>query len=395
HSNPDHLIAILTLAHSKKVKVFLHLFTDGRDSHQYSAIKLLERLKFYLRPEQCIATIMGRFYAMDRKKKWERTKMTYEALTQSKGIYFSDPIEAVTASYNKGKSDEFIMPSIITAKHKNTTKQEPVATINDNDGIIFYNLRSDRARELTKAFVQDKFVGFKRNKILKNIFFTAMTDFGPDLPGITTAFSSRDLKGTLPMLLKNFRQIYMAETEKYAHVTYFFNGGYDSPVGNEDRFFIKSPDVDRYDKIPEMKVYDLTKKMLSFLIKDKYDVIICNFANSDMVGHTGNLEASIKAVESEDKSIGEIVKQILKLNGTLIITADHGNIEEMIDLKTGEIDTAHSKYPVPFIIVNKKLKNIKLKKKGILGNIAPTILDILSIKKPAEMTGESLILTKK
>ncbi|MCD4705573.1 2,3-bisphosphoglycerate-independent phosphoglycerate mutase [bacterium] len=391
HSNPDHLIALLTLANSKNVKVFLHLFTDGRDSHQHSAIKLLERLKFYLRPDQHIATIMGRIYAMDRKKKWERIKMAYEALTQGKGIYFSSPTEAITASYNKGDSDEFIAPSIITTKNKKTKKQKPITTINNNDGVIFYNLRSDRARELTKAFVQDKFIGFKRKKVLRNIFFTAMADFGPDLPGITTAFSSRDLKGTLPIVLRNFRQVYMAETEKYAHVTYFFNGGYDSPVGGEDRVLIKSPNIDHYDKVPEMKVYELTKKMLSFLIKDKYDIIVCNFANSDMVGHTGNLEASIKAAESEDRSIGDIAKQILKLNGTLIITADHGNIEEMIDLKTGEIDTAHSKYPVPFIIVNKKLKNIKLRAKGVLGDVAPTILDVLNIQKPKEMRCKTLV----
>ncbi len=397
HSNPDHLIALLTLTHAKKIKTFLHLFTDGRDSHQYLAIHLLEKIKFYLRDNQKIATLMGRFYAMDRKKKWERTKMAYEALTEGEGSWFGNPIEAIVSSYNKKESDEFIKPSIIVKKTKG--RNQPLAKINNNDVIIFYNLRSDRARQLTKPFVQKNFKGFSRKKILKNIFFVAMTDFGPDLPGIVTAFPSRDLKGTLPMALQEFRQIYMSETEKYAHVTYFFNGGYDKPVASEERFCIPSPDVEHYDDVPQMRVFDLTDKINYFLNKDKYDIIICNFANPDMVGHTGNLEAGIKAIEATDKAVGKIVKNILKQNGILLITADHGNIEEMIDLKTGEIDTAHSKNPVPFLVIGKKFhkKNnnkFKISPKGVLGDIAPTILDILGKKKPKEMTGKTLLKKK-
>lgn len=388
HSNPDHLAALLTLMHLNKVKTYLHLFTDGRDSHQHVAIKLLGKLNFYLRDKQKVATIMGRFYAMDRKKSWTRTKMAYEALTEGKGLKFSSSTEAILSGYDRGESDEFLKPSIVIKKDK--LKENPVAVIGDNDGVLFYNLRSDRARQLTKPFVQENFSGFKRGKILKNIFFTAMTDFGPDLPGITTAFPSRDLKGTMPYALKGLRQLYIAESEKYAHVTYFFNGGYDKPIDGEKWANIPSPDVESYDKQPEMRVYDLTKEVISFLDKDRYDVIICNFANPDMIGHTGNLEAGIKTVEATDKAIGQISDRLLKLGGALIVTADHGNIEKMIDLESGEIETAHTKNPVPFIIVNKKLKNIELRK-GVLGDIAPTILDMLGVPKPQEMTGKSLI----
>ncbi len=387
HANPDHLAALLTLLYLNKVETYIHLFTDGRDSHQHVAIKLLEKIKFYLRDKQKIATVIGRFHSMDRKKVWSRTKMAYEALTEGKGLRFNNPTEAITSSYDRGESDEFIKPSVIIKKNK---KAHPVATIDDNDGIIYFNLRSDRARQLAKPFVQDKFVGFKRKKVLKNIFFVAMTDFGPDLSGIKTAFPSRDLKGTLPFALNGFRQLYLAESEKYAHVTYFFNGGYDKAIDGGEWMNLPSLDVDSYDEKPEMRVFDLTKKLNSFLKKDKYDVIVCNFANPDMIGHTGNLEAGIKTVEATDKAVGQVVEQVLKSNGTLLITADHGNIEKMIDLKSGEVETAHTKNPVPFIFINKRVKNIKLKK-GVLGDIAPTILDILGKEKPSEMTGKSLI----
>ena len=217
-----------------------------------------------------------------------------------------------------------------------------------------------------------------------------MTDFGPDLPGVKTAFPSRDLKGTLPYALSCLHQLYLAESEKYAHVTYFFNGGYDKPIDGEEWMNISSPDVESYDEKPEMRVFDLTKKLKSFIKNNKYDVIVCNFANPDMIGHTGNLEAGIKTVEATDKAVGQVVEQVLKSGGTLLVTADHGNIEKMIDLKSGEVETAHTKNPVPFILVNKRAKNIKLKK-GVLGDIAPTILDILNREKLPEMTGKSLI----
>lgn len=392
HANPDHLIALLTLMHFKKANTFIHLFTDGRDSHQHAAIKLIKKLGFYIREKQKIASISGRFYAMDRKKVWSRTKSVYELLTEGKGIEFSDPVNAILSSYDKGESDEFIRPSVIVSKDKKG-KVEPIGKIEDNDAVIFFNLRSDRARQLTKCFTQDNFSGFKRNKVLKNVFFVAMTDFGPDLPGMTTAFPTRELKGTLPVALKDFRQLYLAESEKYAHVTYFFNGGYDSPLVNEHWLNLASPLVDRYDEVPEMRVYDLAGKIVKSLDENKYDIIICNFANPDMVGHTGNLKAGIKAVESADKSVGLVLDKVLKKGGTLIVSADHGNVEEMIDLETSEIETAHTKNPVPFIIANKQLTNMKLRK-GVLGDIAPTILDLLQVPKPEEMINKSLIIKK-
>jgi 2,3-bisphosphoglycerate-independent phosphoglycerate mutase len=388
HANPDHLAALLSMLHLKKVKTYIHLFTDGRDSHQHEAVKLLEKIKFYLRDGQKIATIMGRFYAMDRKKVWLRTKVAYEALTEGSGLQFDTSTGAIVSSYDRGESDEFIKPSIVT-KGKGVNKK-PVVTIKDNDGIIYFNLRSDRARQLTKAFVQEKFTGFKRKKVLKNISFVAMTDFGQDLPGVKTAFPSRDLKGTLPFALGGFRQLYISESEKYAHVTYFFNGGYDKPMSGGDWESIPSPDVESYDEKPEMRVFDLSKKINLFIKKNKYDIIICNFANPDMIGHTGNLEAGIKTVEATDVAVGQVVEQVLESNGTLIITADHGNIEKMIDLDSGEVETAHTKNPVPFILINKKFKKINLRK-GVLGDIAPTLLDIIGREKLPEMTGKSLI----
>lgn len=390
HSNNDHLAALLTLMRLKGVKVNLHLFTDGRDSHQYEALKLLKRLKFFLKNKEKISTIMGRFYAMDRKKKWGRTKIAYELLTEGKGLRFTNAKESILAGYNRGETDEFIQPSIF---EKDKIKSKSI--IENNDAIIFFNLRSDRARQLTKAFVQQKFIGFKRNKILKNICFITMTDFGPDLSGVTTAYQGRDLKGTLPIALKKYRQLYITESEKYSHITYFFNGGYADSVSGEDRICVESPDVKSYDEIPQMRTREITKKIIAFLNNDKYDIIVANFANSDMVGHTGNLQAGIKAAEVIDKSIGQILEVILKLKGIMMITADHGNIEEMIDLETGEIDTAHSKNLVPFILISKNFINTKLTKTGgSLCNIAPTMLDILNIEKPTEMTAKSLIKAK-
>lgn len=387
HSNDDHLIALLTLMRLKGVKVNLHLFTDGRDSHQYEALMLLKKLKFFLKNKEEISSIMGRFYAMDRNKKWERTKLAYELLTEGKGLRFANAKEAILAGYNRGETDEFIQPSII---EENKIKSKSI--IDNNDSIIFFNLRSDRARQLTKAFVQQKFIGFKRNKILKNICFVAMTDFGPNLPCMSTAYQSRDLKGTLPIALKKYRQLYISESEKYSHITYFFNGGYADPVSGEHRICIDSPDVKSYDETPQMMTKEIAKKIIYFLNNDKYDIIAANFANSDMVGHTGNLQAGIKAAEVIDEAVGQILKVVLKSNGVMMITADHGNLEEMIDMETGEIDTAHSKNPIPFILAGKNFTKTELVKSGgALCNIAPTMLDILNIEKPPEMTAKSLI----
>lgn len=402
HSDQDHLLALLTMARKYKVKeVYLHLFTDGRDSPRYASLKLVEDLQKTFKNGETIATVMGRFYAMDRKKVWSRTEKAYNALTKGAGKEAVSAGAAITESYNRGESDEFIEPYVIRRGG------QPLPRISGGDSLIFFNLRSDRARQLAKMFAQqtgrekDK-PGFKRKRFLKNLKFVAMTDFGPDLDNIITAFPSADLKQTLPMALKDLSQLYMAETEKYAHVTYFFNGGYADSVAGEARLVISSPDVKSYDATPAMSSEKLCQRVISNLTpnplpgqergKWKYDFTVLNFAAPDMVGHTGNLAAAVKCCQAVDKCLREIVKAYLAAGGTVVATADHGNIEEMIDLKTGEIDTEHSTNPVPFIMINKNLGNkIKLKKGGVLGDVAPTILELLGLDKPVEMSGKSLI----
>jgi len=395
HSDPDHLLALITWSRSKKIKnVYLHLFTDGRDSPPHSALKSVEALMRSLKNKETrgqlsgewIATIMGRFYAMDRKKDWSRTGKAYNAMVLGEGINAKSPQEAITQSYNRGETDEFIMPYVLKRNGK------PIVKIKDNDAIIFFNLRSDRARQMAKPFVQKEFSKmndgeFDRKKVLKNIIFVAMTDFGPDLDSILTAYPSADLLNTLPMVLDGRDQLYIAEKEKYAHVTYFFNGGYANPVSGEDRQEIPSLNVVSYDLKPEMSVYKVTEQVLKKL--HNYQFICVNFANPDMVGHTGNIKACIKAVEACDKCLGKIKAAVLKIGGTLIITADHGNAEKMLDLETGEMYTEHTDSPVPFIIVEPKIirKNLR---KGKLGDIAPTILKLMKIKRPKEMAGKAL-----
>jgi len=392
HSDPDHLLALLTFLQMHKIKeVYLHLFTDGRDSPKYASLKLIVDIQKSFKNGEAIATVMGRFYAMDRKKTWERTKKTYDALVNGIGKKAESAQAAITESYNRGESDEFVEPYIITKDGK------PLPRIASGDSVIFFNLRSDRARQLAKVFVQKNFCKlniscFDRKKLLKDLLFVAMTDFGPDLESILTAFPSADLKCTLPMELADLNQLYIAETEKYAHVTYFFNGGYADSVAGEARQVIASPDVKSYDTTPAMSSSNLTKEVLNNLAKRKFDFTVLNFAAPDMIGHTGNLEAGVKCCHEVDKYLGKIVEAYLRAAGTVLVTADHGNIEEMINLKTGEIDTEHSSNQVPFIVVNKNMGNkIELRSGGALGDIAPTILKLLGLNKPAEMTGQSLI----
>lgn len=392
HSDPDHLLALLSFARINGIKeIYLHLFTDGRDSPKYASLKLVSDIQKAFKNGEEIATIIGRFYAMDRKKCWERTEKSYNALVNGIGRKAPSAQAAITESYNKGENDEFIEPYIITKDGK------PLPRISDKDSVIFFNLRSDRARQLAKVFVQKDFCGsngscFNRKKFLKDLLFVAMTDFGPDLERILTAFPSRDLKNTLITELKSLKQLYIAETEKYAHVTYFFNGGYANPVAEEDRKVVPSPDVKSYDETPAMSSRDLAKEALENLAQKKYDFTLLNFAAPDMVAHTGNLRAAVECCHEVDKYLGEITKAYLKAGGTVLIAADHGNIEEMIDLKTGEINTEHSTNQVPFIIVNKSIGNkIKLKSGGSLRDIAPTILELLGLDKPCEMSGKSLL----
>ncbi|MEK9129799.1 MAG: 2,3-bisphosphoglycerate-independent phosphoglycerate mutase [Patescibacteria group bacterium] len=394
HTDLSHIHAILKLVEQQEIggdRIFLHFFTDGRDSSQYGALEYYKKVTTYFQRNENVATISGRFYAMDRKKKWERIEKVYNAIVLGEGEKTESPEQAIINAYNKKLTDEYIIPTVITKNEK------PISVVKDNDAIIFSNLRSDRARELTKAFVQKNFNemnpgSFKRKKVLQNIRFVAMTDFGPDLPHIFTAFPSRDIKMSMPAVLENIKQVYIAETEKYAHMTYFINGGYANPVDGEERIKISSLDIPYYDKEPQMSAPEITKTVLKKIQENNYNFIAVNFANPDMIGHTGNLQATIQAIECVDKCVGEIVKKVQEKNGNIIITADHGNAEEMINLKTGEIDTKHSKNPVPFILVNNQNKKLNLRDGGTLVDVAPTILELLQKKKPKEMKGKTLII---
>ena len=426
HSDPDHLFALLTFYRQSGVKnVYLHLFTDGRDSYKYGALKFLKKLRRQMRNGEKIATVSGRHYAMDRKKKWDRTEKVYNALVLGKAKYCAlSAEEAIEQAYDRAETDEFITPTVIIEQGKRGSKEtcmggRPVAKIRSGDAVVFFNLRSDRARQLTKAFVQKDFNqknpgSFKREKVLKNLVFVAMTDFGPDLDNVLSAFPSQDVKVTLPMVLSDLKQLYIAETEKYAHVTYFFNGGYPNPVGGEDRVLVPSPDITSYDLKPEMSAYKITDEILKRLAstpspclskgkglgspltsrRGGYDFIVVNFANPDMVGHTGNLAAGIKACEAVDKCLGKIYQEIKNRSGVVVVTADHGNVEEMIDMKSGEVDTQHSSFPVPFIIADfrGRVKKYNLRKDGVLGSVAPTVLELMGREVPKEMTGKSLIV---
>ncbi len=393
HSSPDHLYAALDLLNQQEIKkVFLHLFTDGRDSSRFAAIKLLPKLKTHFHNGEKIASIMGRFYAMDRIKRWQRIEAAYNAMVSGEGVTAESAEAAISSAYNRGETDEFIIPTIITNDHK------PVATVGDNDVIIFFNLRSDRAREITKTFVQKDFTeknpgSFRRKKIPKNIVFAAMTDFGPDLPNILTAYPSRTIFSALPAVLREKKQIYIAEEEKYAHVTYFFNGGNADALYGEERIKISSPTMPHYEDKPEMNAEKVAAEVRRCVLGGQYDFIAVNFCNPDMIGHTGDLSAGIRAVEVVDECVGKIIRGVWRKEGTVIITADHGNIEEMLNYKSGEVDTEHSKNPVPFIVVGPRFKNLKRKilPKGVLANVAPTVLHVMGITTPREMTKKSLL----
>lgn len=393
HSSPAHLYVLLELLHHHGMeKVFLHLFTDGRDSSRFAAIKLLPKLKTHFHNKEKIATITGRFYAMDRIKRWSRIEAAYNAMVAGEGVAAESAEAAISSAYNRGETDEFITPTVITNNHK------PVGVIGDNDVVIFFNLRSDRAREITKTFVQKDFTeknpgSFRRKKIARNIIFAAMTDFGPDLPHMLTAYPARNILSALPAVLRDKKQIYIAEAEKYAHVTYFFNGGNAEPLYGEERIRVPSPLAPHYEDKPEMNAEKVAFEVRRAVDSGQYDFITVNFCNPDMIGHTGNLAAGIRAVQTVDTCVGKIIRGVWRKEGATIITADHGNIEEMINSKTGETDTEHSVNPVPFIVVGSRFKNLKKKNlpKGVLANVAPTVLDIMGVVRPREMAKKSLL----
>jgi 2,3-bisphosphoglycerate-independent phosphoglycerate mutase len=395
HSNPGHLQALLQLTRQKKVpQVFLHLFTDGRDSHPRQGLKLITDLERGLRRSvrngqlrgEWIASVMGRYYAMDRKKEWSRTERAYNAMVAGKGRKTESAIAAITESYNRDETDEFVEPHVVCRNSK------PIGLIGDNDAVLFFNLRSDRARQLAKPFVQKRFnqknpKSFRRAATLDNLCFVALTDFGPDLDHILTAFPSAPLDATLPHVLHSKRQLYVAESEKYAHVTYFFNGGHAETVAGEKRLVVPSLSLRSYDQQPWMSTHQITDTVISSL--KQFDFIVVNFANADMVGHTGNISACIAAIEHIDFSIGRLMKAIKLCGGTLIITADHGNAERKLDSKTKEMYTEHTRFPVPFVLVEPVVRR-RVLRKGRLCDIAPTILKLMNVQQPWAMTGKSL-----
>lgn len=396
HAHPLHLYALLDFCQREGLHdVVLHLFTDGRDSYQHAALGMLKELKSKFKNSEKIGTVMGRFYGMERNKRWQETEKAFDALVMGEGERVLDPTEAIEKAYNRGETDEFIRPAVVGASEREVKSTR----IKDNDSVIFFNLRSDRARQITKCFVQKDFNkknpgAFKRKKVFENLKFIAMTDFGPDLDSILTAFPSVDLNQTLPVALKGLKQLYIAESEKYAHVTYFFNGGHASQLAGEKWLKVPSPDDPHYQNNPRMSALEITNEVIKNIRKDSFDFYCVNFANPDMVGHTGDLAAAIEACSFVDLKTGEMVSEIFKKGGTAIITADHGNAEEMINLETGEIDTKHSSNPVPFLVVSESFKNIKLKgpKVCLLGDIAPTILKMLKLEKPSEMKARTICL---
>ena len=329
-----------------------------------------------------IASISGRFYAMDRDKRWQRIQKAYDALVNGVGNKATTAVSAIESSYQKEVFDEFVEPTVIYSG------DEPVATIGENDSVIFFNFRPDRAREITRTLVDPEFNEFETKKL--NLYYVCFTQYDETLPNVHIAFKPETLKNTFGEYISNkgLTQLRIAETEKYAHVTFFFNGGEEKQYPGEDRILVPSPKVETYDMQPEMSAEEVTQKVVEAIKSKKYNAIILNYANPDMVGHTGSLDAAIKAVEKIDECVQRVVEAVNEVEGTLIITADHGNAEQMIDYKTGEPHTAHTTNPVPLILVGKD--GVKLKE-GKLADLAPTMLEIMGLEKPEEMTGESLI----
>ena len=389
HSHNEHLYALVELAKKRGLdRVYIHCFMDGRDVPPDSGKGYMEQLEAKLQEIGVgkIATVSGRYYAMDRDNRWERVQKAYDAIAKSEGEFNESAVAAMQASYDAGVMDEFVLPTVITQNG------QPVARVKKDDSIIFFNFRPDRAREITRTFIDPEFSGFAREYF--PVYFVSMTQYDKTFPNIHVAYKPQTLENTLgEYLSKNgVKQFRIAETEKYAHVTFFFNGGVEQPNPGEDRVLIPSPKVATYDLQPEMSAYEVTEKAVERIKSGEYGVMILNFANPDMVGHTGVLEAAEKAVRTVDECVGKVVDAILSVGGQVIITADHGNSELMIDPTTGGPFTAHTTNPVPFILVGKDWKGAKLREDGILADIAPTMLDMMDLPKPKEMEGTSMIV---
>jgi len=388
HSHMRHLYGLLEMAKRRDFEdVYVHCFLDGRDTPPASAESYILKLQDKMKEKEIgkIASISGRFYAMDRDKRWERVKKCYDVLVKGEGNKAGNAVKAIEDSYQKEVFDEFVEPTLIC------NGEEPLATISKNDSVIFFNYRPDRARQITRAIVDTEFNEFETKKDL-NLYFVCFTNYDETMPNVNIAFKKEAITNTFGEYIskKGYTQLRIAETEKYAHVTFFFNGGEEQQYEGEDRILVPSPKVETYDQKPEMSAYEVTDKVLEAIKSDKYDSIILNYANTDMVGHTGSLEAAKKAVETVDECVGKVLELVEEKQGNILITADHGNAEQMVDYTTGEPHTAHTTNPVPLILVANN-KNLKLKSGGKLADLAPTMLDLMNLEKPEEMTGNSLL----
>ena len=391
HSHIDHVEGLLQLCKQKGLeKVFVHCLMDGRDTPPASGKGYIEDLEARMAKVGAgrIATVTGRYFGMDRDNRWDRVKRAYDAIADGQGLQARTAVEAMEQSYAIGENDEFVQPTIVT------DNGQPVATVQSGDSIVFFNFRPDRAREITRAFIEPDFSAFARDGGYRPVYYVTMTQYDATFRNVHIAFHPQSLANTFGQYIsdKGLTQLRIAETEKYAHVTFFFNGGVEQPAPGEDRALIASPKVATYDLKPEMSAYEVTEEALKRIASGKYDVMILNFANCDMVGHTGFFDAAWKAVHTVDECVGKVVKAVLETGGAALITADHGNAELMVDPETHEPFTAHTTNPVPCILGGDSHKGAKLREGGRLADLAPTMLELLGLPQPKEMTGKSLIV---
>lgn len=389
HSHQEHIYGLLELAKREQVEnVYVHCFLDGRDTPPSSGREFVAELCEQMEKTGVgkVASVSGRYYAMDRDNRWDRVEKAYLAMVKGQGEKIQDPVAGIASSYENGVTDEFMVPSVV---EKNGT---PVGCVEDGDSVVFFNFRPDRAREITRAFCQEDFTGFDRKERIRTTF-VCFTEYDVTIPNKEVAFVKEEITHTFGEFLAehHMTQARIAETEKYAHVTFFFNGGVEEPNVGEERILVKSPKVATYDQKPEMSAYEVCDRLTEAIRSQKYDVIIINFANPDMVGHTGVESAAIKAIEAVDACVGKTVEALQEVDGQMFLCADHGNAEQLIDEETGEPFTAHTTNPVPFILVNAG-EGYGLKEGGCLADIAPTLIDLMGMEQPREMTGTSLLL---
>lgn len=390
HSHLTHVFGLLELAKREGLsKVFVHCFLDGRDTPPTGGKGYVEQLcaKMEELGVGQVASVMGRYYAMDRDNRWDRVEKAYKALVMGEGVMKDSAVDAIADSYKEEVNDEFVLPTVITENG------EPTATIKENDSVIFFNFRPDRAREITRAICDDKFDSFERPNGYFKTTYVCFTEYDATIPNKLVAFHKVEIKNTFGEFLaeQGLKQLRLAETEKYAHVTFFFNGGVEVPNEGEERILVKSPSVATYDLQPEMSAMEVGSKLVEAIESDQYDVIIVNFANPDMVGHTGICDAAVKAIETVDGCVGRAVEAIKKTDGQMFICADHGNAEQLVDYVTGAPFTAHTINQVPFILVNYK-DGVKLREGGCLADIAPTLIEMMGLEQPEDMTGKSLLV---